>query len=128
MTMRWMLLVTVLAMTGCASPMLVFPGKSLKGEETTTNDFAFAADYTLMQLEANPGKPYSVWLRVVSIEGELYLDAAPGRKWHKHIQADPDIRIALGEKIYPARAVRVEDPALAKRFLPGRTIYRIEPR
>ena len=122
-----LLLICLLSLAACQSPLLTFPGRSLNGEIAVTDSFAFAKDYSLLQLEVNPEKPYSVWLRVVVIDDELYLDAAEARRWHDYLKADSRVRIGLGEKVYPGKAVRVEDESIQARFLPGRTIYRIEP-
>ena len=81
----------------------------------------------MLQLEVRPDDPYSVFLRVVMVDDDLYLDAAPGRKWHKLLQENPVIKIKLGEKIYAATVEAVDPSTLRKRFLPGRTIYRVKP-
>lgn len=117
---------------GCQSPFLVFPGKEIKGEIATTESFAFAKAYSLLMLETRPHDPYSVYLRVTVIDGQLYIDAAPSRRWHEYIHEDNHVRIQLGGKIYSAKAVVVkdkvvEDKSLKSRFMAGRTIYRIVP-
>ena len=107
--------------------MLIFPGGELKGEEKTTDSFAFASEYATLELEVNPAAPYSVILRTSVIDGELYIDAASARRWGKHLSQDQQVRIRLGNTIYPATAVRVTDPDITGEFLAGRTVYRIVP-
>lgn len=124
---RLKLLVSVLLLTGCQSPFLVLPGGELEGSQRQTESFAFAGDHRLMQLEVNPDAPYSVILRCVVIDDVLYVDAAPARKWGKMIQADPRVRVKLGDALYPATATAVTDESITGRFRDGRTIYRLDP-
>ena len=111
----------------CQSPFLVFPGGSLGEIVSPADNFSFASAHRLIRLEVRPNDPYSVILRCVVIEGEIYLDAAPARKWNQFIQADPRVRVKLGTEIYQATAVEVTDKEITGRFLNGRTIYRLRP-
>ena len=124
---KYFLGLLLLGLSGCQNPVLVFAGGSLEGEMGETDSWIFAKEYKLMQLETRPDNPYSVYLRVTVIDDDLYLDAAPRRRWHQHIQQDNRVRIKIGDFIYRARTVLVSDPAIISSFLPGRTIYRIEP-
>jgi hypothetical protein len=117
-----------LLLSGCQSPLLVFPGKQLQGETAQAENFEFAADYRLLTLEVNPDDPYSVYLRATVIDGQLYIDAAPARRWGRHIASNREVRIKLGTKIYPAIADSVSDPDILSSFLNGRAVYRITPR
>ncbi len=121
------LLLTLLLVSACQGPALTFPGGRLDGIDTATDSFEFAQGFRLMQLEVNPEAPYSVNLRVVVIDGELYLDAAPARKWGQLLAADPRVRVRLDEKIYRATAIPVTNPEITQQFLSGRTIYRLTP-
>ena len=122
------LIFCLLLLTGCQSPFLTFPGKALPGELTRTESFDFAAEYPLLQLETNPDAPYSVWLRTTVIDGGLYVDAAPARQWGRHLQRSPEVKVKLGERVYPALAVEVTAPEITEKFIAGRRIYRLEPR
>ena len=124
------LLVLLLGMTlsGCNTAFLTLPGKTLKGEEVSAGSFAFAAEFNLLQLEVRPSDPYSVWLRVIVKNQHLYIDAADNRRWHKYLKDEPNVRIKLGGKIYPATMTIVTDQDLLVEFLQGRTIYRLDPR
>lgn len=111
----------------CQSPFLIFPGKEIRGEVSAADNFSFAKDFSILKLETRPRNPYSIFLRVTLIKDQLYIDAAPTRRWHDYIQNDHRVRIQLGEFIYPARAIVVEDPNIKAHFIKSRTIYRIVP-
>jgi len=128
---RWkpipLLFSILLILSGCQSPFLVFPGNELRGEVSHTNNFGFAKNYSLLQLETDPGVPYSVILRITVLNDQLYLDAAPGRQWHKNLQQNTAVRVKIGDTIYPAEATVVKDPAILEHFLRGRIIYQLLP-
>jgi len=117
-----------LAVAGCQTPFLTFSGGALRGQVAVSDTFSFASQYRLLQLEVRPQNPYSVNLRVVMRDGNLYIDAAQRRRWHGHIKEDPQVRVKLGSMVYPARAIRVSDPEVTEQFARGRTIYQLVPR
>ncbi|MFT4676021.1 MAG: hypothetical protein ACJAX5_002379 [Patiriisocius sp.] len=114
-------------LVGCQSPMLVLPGKALQGEVQQVESFAFAAGFDFLVLETRSEQPYSVNLRVTVINGELYIDASPGRRWAQHLIESPICRIKLGDALFEAVAIEVTDPNIKNRFLSQRRIYRMEP-
>ncbi len=120
-------LLALLMLGGCQSALNPFPRGELRGLEAHSESFAFASDFKVLALETRPQHPYTVNLMVVVIDGQLYVDAAPTRKWHDYIKMDPRVRVGLGGQIYRAVAEEVNDPILIERFLPGRLIYRIVP-
>jgi hypothetical protein len=120
-------ILVLIALSGCQTAFLTLPGKQLSGEAISTSSFKFASGFSLLQLEVRPAKPYSIWLRVVMKADELYIDAAPNRRWHKYLKDDSRVRVKLGNNIYPADAVLVTDEKLLKTFLRGRSIYRLDP-
>ncbi len=124
---RWIILLPFLSMSGCQNAFLTLPGGQLTGIEVHVNSFDLASEYTLLQLEVRPDKPYSIWLRVVMRGDKLYIDAAQKRHWHKFLEGDLRVRIKLGETIYPARAILVTDQELLKQFLSNRTVYLLDP-
>lgn len=128
MLRRTVWLALAAAMMGCQSPFLVFSGGALAQPEVEVTSFAFARKFSLLALEVRPERPYSVLLRVVMRGDDLYIDAAERRRWHTYLKQNPEVRVGLGDTVYPATAVRVEDPALTSQFLAGRTIYRLIPR
>jgi hypothetical protein len=120
-------IIFLIALSGCQTAFLTLPGKQLTGTEIPTSSFKFAAGFSLLQLEVRPAKPYSVWLRVVMKVDELYIDAAPNRRWHTYLKDESRVRVKLGNNIYPAEAVLITDEKLLKTFLSGRSIYRLDP-
>lgn len=117
----------VLSLGGCQTPFLIFPGGALNGESAQTESFAFAKSFAVLELETQGETPYSVILRSTVIDGELYIDAAPSRRWARNLEQSREVRIKLGTKIYSGIAHEVKDERLTRQFLPGRTLYRIEP-
>ena len=122
------ILIFAFGLAACQAPFLVFSGDALQGPMVETDSFAFAAEFKLLTLEVRPEQPYSVILRVVTRDENLYIDAAIRRRWHTYLKQTPNVRIKLGETVYPATVVRVTDPEVTQEFLPGRTIYRVVPR
>ena len=122
------LLICTLLLQGCQSPFLVFPGGTLTGEPDTADTFAFAADHAILKLEVNPVKPYSVILRTTVIKGQLYIDAAKGRKWGNILAEQNKVRLGIGNKVYEAVATPVINTEIVKRFQQGRIVYRLDPR
>ncbi len=121
-------LLGVVGVVACQSPVLIFSGGTLSGPVIDTDSFSFANQYMLLQLEVRPEDPYSVILRVLMHDSQLYIDAAERRRWHKYLKQNPNVRVKLGDSVYLATAVRVDDPEITKQFLAGRTIYQLVPR
>jgi hypothetical protein len=94
-------------------PVLLFPGGPLRGElvREPIADWSFAASSQYMEVQAR-GRvlPYSrrCWLMVH--EGRLYLllPRLFGDGLERRIEASPDIRVRIGEKVHPVRARRHE--------------------
>ena len=118
----------ILAVAGCQTPFLTLSGGALGGQVAVTDTFSFASQYRILQLEVRPQDPYSVNLRVVVRDANLYIDAAQRRRWHGHLKKNQQVRVKLGSKVYPARAIRVSDPEVTEQFARGRTIYQLVPR
>jgi len=89
-------------------------------------DWSFVTD-PVLDLETRPDEPYSVTLRARLLAGQLYLDPAEGRLWLDHLRADPDVRIRIAGRVYPARAVLVGEPGELAGFDPTRFVYRLDP-
>lgn len=122
-------LVGIALASGCAGPVLVFPGGELGGTvvEEPVDDWSFV-DSAFIDLETRPDDPYSVELNYVVRDGKLYLDPAEGRRWLDHIRADPRVRVRFDGRIYPLKAVLVERPGELEGFDPDRFVYRLDPR
>ena len=121
------LALVLVLISGCQTAFLIFPGGELSGREIHASSFRFAGEFELLQLEVRPARPYSVWIRVVMNGDNLYIDAAPGRRWLRYLMDNPEVRIKLGDKVYAATATLVTDTDLLTHFLDGRTIYRLDP-
>lgn len=128
MLRRLFIALIIAGLAGCQTPFLMFSGHALRGPVADTDSFAFAAQYKLLQLEVRPDRPYSVFLRVVTRDGQLYIDAAQKRRWHTYLKETPNVRVKLGDAVYLATAVPVDDRDITGQFLAGRTIYRLVPR
>jgi len=100
-------------------PIGPIPGGRLSGPvENAPADWGFASDVGTIQLETRPDDPHSVntWCGVV--DGALYVptslirgtDEPSEREWVANALADPRVRIRVGDSVYQARAVRVDDP------------------
>lgn len=122
------IVLALLLLSGCQTPFLLFSGRELQGPVVSARSFDFAAEHRLLILEVRPRDPYSVILRVVMRDGELYVDAAESRRWHTHLKDDPRVRVKLGDTIYPAVVVKIDNPDSIGGFIKGRTIYRLVPR
>ena len=101
----------VFLLAACDGPTVFMAGGKLDGTVTEVPDeWRFAEDSGLAQLETRPAEPYSINLAYVQLEGNLYAYAGDTRtNWVEHIEADPLVRIRINDAIYPLRAVRVED-------------------
>jgi hypothetical protein len=86
------------------------PGKRLRGEEVTesVDDWSFTEQYRRVTVEVRPSNPYSVFAGYFLMEKDLYISSAHSR-WAEFLRDDPDMRIRLGDEIYPVRAIQVDD-------------------
>ena len=84
------------------------------------SDWTFVKSYELMEIETRPDAPYSVKVHYYLIDGRLYVEAGENSwsRWRPYLHADPNVRVRFGDGVYPARAVRVTDPAEIARVLP----------
>lgn len=118
-----------LLLGGCGGPFLVFPGGELSGtvSDERIEDWSFV-DATFLHLETNADAPYSVELNYVLKDGKLYIDPEEGRTWFSHLRKNLDVRIRIGEVIYPVRAILVGEPGELQGFDADRYIYRLDSR
>ncbi len=114
---------------GCGGPLFMLPGGELSGQVITepVDDWSFAED-SFIDLETRPTDPYSVELNYIVRDGKLYVDPTEGRAWLDHIREDPNLRVRLGGKIYPVRAVLVGRPGELSDFGEDRFVYRLDSR
>jgi len=98
-------------------------GGRLDGTEVSSfvKDWSFTDPVKTIQLETAPDDPYSVNVWCVAKDANLWVTASSqDSAWAKNMIADPRVRVRVGDKLYPRRAVRVTDPLEAKLV---RTLY-----
>jgi hypothetical protein len=101
------------SLSACAGPLGPFAGGRLAGSVVTeaSSDWSFTRDVKIVQLETRPDRPWSVNLGCVDWNGALYVGTEdPSDRWVRNIEADPRVRLRIGERIWERRAVRVTDP------------------
>ena len=105
-----------------SDPYKTLPGKRLRGEEVARpiDDWSFVQQYRRVTVEVRPSNPYSVNAGYFLLEKDLYISSEHSR-WAQLLREDPDIRIRLGEKLYPVRATQVEDPLHLEKVYQGYT-------
>jgi F420H(2)-dependent quinone reductase len=110
---RSVVLSLCLALAGCGGPLGMIPGGTLEGtvESGTVEDWSFTHGVQKIQLETRPGDPYSVNVWCVAQGPNLWVTAGrEANTWSKNLEADPRVRVRVGERIFERRAVRVIDP------------------
>ncbi len=99
-----------------SDPWAIIPGKQLSGEEVTgpIDDWSFVLQYRTVTNEVRPSDPYSVNTGYILHDGVLYVMSGKGgeSRWAQFLLQDPNMRIRVGDKLYPVRATRVEQPEL----------------
>jgi hypothetical protein len=124
--------------TACAlacGPVGPFSGGALRGPvgDPVVSDWSFAATVETAQLETRPDDPHSVNTWFATIDDRLYVPTSmilgpkqpSQRSWVTRVEADPRVRIRLGQTVYERIARRVEDPSDPERVI---WIYRLDPR
>ena len=102
----------MLVAAGC-EPTFVFAGGELSGtERPLPSDWGFTEDFGTVQIETRPTDPYSVNVWGVSIDRYFYVAAsdASDAAWARAIEAEPQVRLRVGDDIYSLLAKRTEDP------------------
>jgi hypothetical protein len=113
-----LILMLTASVVGCGEPFLVMPGGALKGSTVAAPDsWAFTDAVKTVQLETYPTDPYSVNIWVVALRGNLYIHAGTnGSNWVENIEADPNVRLRIGDSIYELLASRVDGQEEFDRF------------
>jgi len=105
---------------GCGGPLAMIPGGELSGTvQPVPTDWAFSDEFEDVQLETRPSDPYSVNIWGVADGARFYIASGRGLEstWAMYIEADPNVRLRVGEIVYELRAVRTDDPQDRVRFL-----------
>ena len=99
-----------------SDPIAFVAGRELTGNVVTTRveDWSFAKDVPTVAIETRPAAPYSVTTWCFVHEGKLYIPASSGasKSWTHFAVSDPNVRVKIGDDVYPGLASRVTDPAL----------------
>lgn len=113
------LLALTTILLGCGGPFVLLPGGALEGAtEPVPESWAFTDTVDTVQLETRPAERYSVniWLTAAD-DGNLYVHAGAHRsRWVEHLEADPRVRVRVGESIYELAAARVREQPEFDRF------------
>jgi hypothetical protein len=98
------------ASAGCERPFVLLPGGALEGATAPAPEsWSFTDSIKTVQLETRPAEPYSVNIWVIALGEHLYVHAGASRSaWVEHIEADPNVRIRIGDAVYALSAARVE--------------------
>ena len=111
-------LLLIAPLASCGGPFVLLPGGALEGAATELPaSWAFTDDVSTVQLETRPEDPYSVNIWLIALGADLYVHAGANRSaWVEHIEADPNVRLRVGEAIYELAAARVESQDEFDRF------------
>ncbi len=125
----WLCLL-VLSMVGCG--VGPFPGGRLDGPEVPLSVLQVATldEVSVVVLETRPQTPYSVHVQLFRIDGNLYLDPAPERRWLEYMRLEPAVRVRFPDdpNVYLARAVLEDNPDVLGRFDADLVIVRLDSR
>jgi hypothetical protein len=93
----------------CGSPTALLPGGALEGAAATPPvDWSFSDAVDTVQLETRPSDPYSVNLWMIGLAGNAYVHAGASRSaWVEYMEADPNVRLRVGDSVYELAASRV---------------------
>lgn len=90
------------------------PGFWLSGEEVTTpvDDWTFANDASLCQLEVETWRPHSINLNCMSTGPDLFVSCSycEDKYWSNTALAYPSGKIKIGDKLSPVEFERITDP------------------
>ena len=102
-------LAVLLISTGC--DFIPFSGGKLEGRLTPVPaNWTTIAKPDVIQLETQPGNPYSVKLWIIGQGPLLYVHAGANRAaWVEHIEADANVRLLIDGNLYELMAERVSD-------------------
>jgi hypothetical protein len=105
-----LLLVAGLSWLMRGDPIGPMSGRMLSGEEAPyPEDWSFTREHMTISVEARPDDPHSVTTICFEMDGHLYVPAQNGgkKRWTQFVTADPRVRLKIGDRVYPASAVRV---------------------
>lgn len=106
------------ALAGCSSDSIPFAGGALEGPVAALPaSWHEVSAEEVIELETQPGEPYSVKLWVVVLDEVPYVHAGANRAtWVGHIETDPRVRLGSDTAVYELEAERVSDQTEFDRF------------
>ena len=114
------IILSVVFLSAC-EPQDRSPGMWLSGElvDSKIQDWSFTDEFNEVFVETHPwyGIPFSVTVVMVNLDNAIFVPSIyaeqadfPGTKyWNGVIDANPDVVMKIGEKLYPRRAQLVTD-------------------
>lgn len=120
----------VLLLAACGGPVSFMAGGALAGPEAPFDASVVPPADTVIALETRPAEPYSVHVNGLVVDGRLFVDPAPERKWHGFLLADDLVRLRIdgGDVVYAARVTPLSDPVLLEKFDAQRDVFEIVAR
>jgi hypothetical protein len=111
---RSLVLLLALALCGCIDPSDRRPGTGLSGDAAAyPDDWSFTDAHTEIAVEVSGflGLPHSVTIWCASLDGTLYLGARDPdtKRWPAWADANPDVRLKIGEQLYDVRLVPYDE-------------------
>jgi hypothetical protein len=92
-------------------PMGPVSGRALTGaDEAYPANWDFSDDNYTIAVEVRPDDPHSVTTIAWIHEGSLHIPAmnASEKDWTQYVLDDPRSRLKVGDRVFPAKLVRVE--------------------
>jgi len=100
----------LIAALGCDGPLYMLPGGELSGSvNPAPEDWKFTDSHEEFQLETRPDDPYSVNIWGVALRSGFYIMTSRETDWSEYVEADPHVRLRVGEDIYELKAERSDD-------------------
>lgn len=111
----------LLALAGCLDPKDRRPGLHLSGPVVEfPADWSFTDSHREIAIEVSTPYllPHSVTIWCVALDGDLYVGARDpeSKSWPGWVEADPDVRLKIGDDVYEARLAVIEDPGPVARL------------
>jgi len=99
----------------CFSPSDQRPGLRLSGESAAIPaDWSFTNDHQLIAVEVQTPYflPHSVTIWCAELDGVLYVGARnpESKRWPGWVDADPDVRLKIGERLYEVSLIPFDEP------------------
>lgn len=93
-------------------PIGPIAGKRLSGDEKPfPSDWSFSTAHPYCAFESRPTAPHSVTVICFVVNGKMIVPSlgAPDKDWPFYVLEDPNVRLKVGDDVYPARAARITE-------------------